>query len=86
MFRLQEDFESEFVDQTHKYYARKASVMADEESFPHYMTKAEAFLEVLDWLSCGALTTAFRASESVYETTFMNHQRLSCSKRQSMSC
>jgi len=41
----QEDFEKEFIEQTHKYYARKASVMSEEESFPHYMVKAEAFLE-----------------------------------------
>merc|ERR1712054_228064 len=41
----QEDFEKEFIERTHKYYAQKASVMTDEEGFPHYMLKAETYLD-----------------------------------------
>jgi len=41
----QEDFEKEFIERTHTYYAQKASAMTDEEGFPHYMKQAETFLE-----------------------------------------
>jgi cullin 1 len=40
----QTDFEEKFIEETHQYYARKAALWTEEDSFPDYMTKAEDYL------------------------------------------
>lgn len=75
----QEDFEKEFIEQTRKYYARKASSLSEEESFPQYMVKAEAFLEsererVANYLHESSETKLLEAAE--HELLEVHQKRL----------
>jgi len=41
----QTDFEAKFIEESHQYYARKANMWTEEDSFPDYMIKAEQYLD-----------------------------------------
>eukprot|EP00658_Telonema_sp_P-2_P081257 TRINITY_DN8287_c0_g1_i14.p1 TRINITY_DN8287_c0_g1~~TRINITY_DN8287_c0_g1_i14.p1 ORF type:complete len:765 (+),score=256.47 TRINITY_DN8287_c0_g1_i14:127-2421(+) len=75
----QDDFEKEFIEQTHKYYARKASSLSEEESFPNYMIKAETFLQnemerVKNYLHDSSETKLLEAAE--HELLEVHQERL----------